>query len=204
MSLDLLRIRSPAGQLGLGDREPRPRPTGVAVEPCVGAAAGWKHSGLLLADGGVSVCGSNQFGQLGVPVRPKTRAVRKSHTAAVISGPAAVAIPMAHASRSDAEQIVPADALIESLVPLRVCFPVDTAAVATAACSVSSPSSPSSSAVCIRHLCSGTAHLLALDHHGDVWAWGRHDMGQCGVGVQATGSVSAPMRVAFHVPVQVR
>ena len=65
------------GQLGLGDTEPRHKPTLLELdEPAVQVSAGYYHSMVLLESGAVAGFGRNTKGQLGLKVTTSVKPPR--------------------------------------------------------------------------------------------------------------------------------
>lgn len=160
-----------------GQAPPRsPLPPGPRVARL---AAGERHALLLLADGSVLGVGDGGSGQLG----PQWRDGRRE--AAPVPLPAACVCVAAGARHS---LFALAGAAGVAACGWGLYGQLGNGDIADAAQPVALPSL---AGVSITQVAAGLAHSLALTDGGDVYAWGRNDVGQLGLGAAGRGA-SAP------------
>ena len=181
------------GELGFGDRKPRPRPTRVGDESdWAAAAAGKSHSLALKRDGSLWVWGSNfcgelSFGDTKACDRP-TRIGDASDWSAVAAGSThSVALKRDGSLWAWGENIkdvldrhrlvIDGDEILDS--PTRVGDDRDWAAVAIARSTAFA----------------GSHHTLALKRDGSLWAWGGNEYGQLGLGDTENRNRPTPVAV---------
>ncbi|XP_077537079.1 HECT and RLD domain containing E3 ubiquitin ligase 4 isoform X3 [Haemaphysalis longicornis] len=189
----------PHGELGLTQVK-----EGVDTETAVGqpervrrfgvravrdVACGQRHTLVLLANGSVYSCGSNDFGQLG-----QDRSMRKLEQVSTLAAHEirAVACGEAHSlALSDAGQVfawgcnrqgqLGCGTEDESRLRPRVVKRLATLHVVQIAC--------------------GAAHCLALASNGELFGWGSNGYGQLGLGGGSTADERLPRRVSHLVGV---
>jgi alpha-tubulin suppressor-like RCC1 family protein len=167
-----------------------------ARRPIIGVAAGGSHSLFLFGNGDIFGCGDNRYMQLGsVHVADSST---KSESVVMVVSPRRVPWTSTHmpisvacgwqfsAARTHgglvytwgdnrrgqcAQQYVDSAGAVVS-APTRVQF------------------GPEKNNVCITSISCGWSHMLAMERSGNVYSWGRSDMGQLGVTIKPplTGS----------------
>ena len=162
------------GQCGLGHTENQAKPALVAAlgRPAVAATCGIAHTAFLLDDGSLALCGSNQFGQLGLG---------RSFAAPDIGGSGT----RGGGGHTDlAEARVLARAASHAALPLMVLTPVIVL--------------ETSGDFRVAHVACGGAHTLLVDTAGRVLSAGSNSCGQLGraVGPGTVGPGSDPHAVA--------